>query len=263
MSQADCLILDHAGNVALHGLPNEAFTASLDGIPKVRRPSDDVVETKEDARRWQRWDVRDCAPWRFGDPDAELQSVQKVALVRADTGKLVVPCSTVMQCALQFMAPSYCISLSKPTKPGGMYRAECGDRAAFLDARLPWGPAWRKPLGELLATPRRAAIMRHADNLLCSLAAGKVSSAEWVADRIVEQWGDTALRPLLAGTPHPEEGFNPLRASREGSMMLGFLRRRLGDSDSGAPPRRSRRRKMWPDDESVTLLVIPSSLLPP
>jgi hypothetical protein len=229
--KTDCLILDHAGNVALHGLPTEAFPLSLQGIPKTVRPVEAAKaaaaekDKDEDGSAAGASDEEDDTPGgrqpRFGYPNAALSKLRTCVLLNAETGEEVLGAKMVLRRGFRFEHASYDVVIAPPTRPDGKFRATCGTRTAYL-TQPPWGPAWRSELGEVLAVPGREAIGKHVSSLLFLLGRGTLRSPRFAASRLVEQWGPEACAKLLrddAGEP----GAEAMRKSRVGWQVRRAL----------------------------------------
>jgi superfamily II DNA or RNA helicase len=229
--KTDCLVLDHAGNVALHGLPTEAFPLSLHGIPKPARAEEaakasaDADDDDDSTAGEDEEDDDDDAPGgrqpRFGDPHAALSKLRTCALLNADTGAEVLGAKMVLRRGFRFAQPAYEVHISPPSKQGGKFRATCGARTAYLTPK-PWEASWCSELGELLAVPGREAVGKHVSSLLFLLRSGTLRSARFVASRVVEQWGaDVAAR--LVRDDASEPGAEALRKSRVGWQVRHAL----------------------------------------
>ncbi len=218
--KTDCLVLDHAGNVALHGLPTDAFPLSLNGVPV---PKPEPKPTKADADDVKRERANGPSGRRYGDPDAELSAMRPCALLNAATDEEVLSTKMVLRRGMRFADASYDVTIAPPGRSGGKWRATCGARTAFLPEPA-WCAEWCAKLGELLCVPGRAMVKKHAESMAWLLHKGRFSSAGFVAKRLIEQWGAAAATRLLQETA---EGGGTLRTKREGFLVQAALRHRL------------------------------------
>ena len=243
--KADCLVLDHAGNVALHGLPTDDFPLSLYGIPKREHPA--VKEEKKASSDDDDDEADDDEPkgWqpRFGDPGAELQRLRTCTLVNADTNEELLSARMVRRRGFRFAREEYDVLIHEPSsKAGGQHRAECGDRAVFLKPP-PWGPAWCAALGELVAEPSHARVVAHTNSLLFLMRKpGSKLSAPWAARRLVEQWGKAAAARLLQEDEPGAAESGLLHRSREGYKVRYALKLLLRTPEEQAAAEQSRPR---------------------
>jgi DNA repair protein RadD len=233
--KTDCLVLDHAGNVALHGLPTHDIPLSLAGLPKPERtPKQADGEAEEATRPGGRQP-------RFGDADAELQPLQRAALLDAASGAELLSADMVLRRGFRFAADAYDVAITAAPagRPGAKACARCAGRAAFLPPPA-WGPAWCAALGELCAVPGREAMARHVSSLVHAnwrhvQATGKLRfSPQFVASRLLEQWGAPAAAELLPeGSSHP--GAAALRKSKLGWQARACLAAALDGAAARAP----------------------------
>ena len=224
--KTDCLVLDHAGNVALHGLPRVPVPVPRVGVPTRESGAGERGEQQ------QRYDGSSC------DPSAELVLVRACALVEG-TGRRrreLMSASEVVRRGLRFEHASYRVQLRETNEPGAMWRATCRRRSTILwgEDRI-WSKACDVQLAELLSVPSHRKAQQHAV-VLMGLIAGKKLRADRAAARLIEQWGDlTMARLLCPGVEQKSKGltrlqfaiFKPDRRDARKEPGLDELRNRL------------------------------------
>ena len=182
--KTDCLVLDHAGNVAIHGLPTDPLPAPRDGV--TTRES----EAGERGEQQQRYDGSSC------DPSAELTLVRACALVVAESGKIVMSGSEVVRRGLSFDRASYTVTLWNTSEPGELFRATCRGRSTVVFTTGDTMEEVNAKYAELLSVPSRRQIEEHAISLMAMIAANE-RHADLAATHLIERWGADTMRRLL------------------------------------------------------------------
>ena len=187
--KSECLVLDHAGNVARHGLPEAKERYSLFGEERLRADAEARAATRDGGR---------------GGPvfeDGELTEVRRarepVDVVSADN-----PNHVLKHCTFEHEhGASWDVVLV--TDKG--QRATLGDRSLFpRDAELHWRSAqWRGDVYKLFVEPKWSDVKGHVENV-SRMARDKGKSVEWTAERLLEKWGRRVAQQLVM--PAEESG---------------------------------------------------------
>jgi hypothetical protein len=239
--QTECLVLDHAGNTARHGLPTASPHFSLFGIERAGEPLHPRGGT-------------------VGSPRRRELVVRKASLAEhvsytlcSDDGHTVLTSAQLHARGLALPLHTQTLVYLTPGGAAGTTRACCGERTTYLPAGARWSRRWVQSLASLLLPPAPEEVRAHVANLLKKMPDNAWCSAKWVATRVVQQWGRAEAARIAVYDAHPAAALlERTPAGKRVRQLLAHMAQTHGAAPSKVvePP---------PGSELLALTVVPDS----